>query len=70
MHCNRRKNNPIFFYTTVGTIVFLHSLGRKQPLAIPRFQALECPLSMKADVQPGTTEIGLPNGCFAPGTGH
>ena len=24
---------------------------------------------MKAGVQPGAAEIGLPNGCFTPGTG-
>ena len=40
--------------------------GRKLPLKITRINRIERPLLMKADVQPGTAEIGLPDGRFTP----
>jgi len=44
--------------------------GRKLPVVSVNFQQSECPLLVKADVQPGAAEIGLPNDRFTPGTGH
>jgi hypothetical protein len=40
--------------------------GRKQPLKQTGFDEIECPLRVKAGVPPATSEIGSPNGRFAP----
>ncbi len=44
------------------------ALGRKRPLKTVDFEHSERPLSGKADIQPETSEIGLPNDRYAPQT--
>jgi len=49
---------------------FSHSLGRKLPFNIAVISLIECPVSVKADIQPGACEIGSMNDRFTPGSGR
>jgi hypothetical protein len=48
----------------------LAAFGRKQPFKMAVFSLIECPVSVKADIQELALEISARNDRFTPESGH
>jgi len=48
----------------------ISAIGRTLPVKIAVFDLIECPASVKADIQELAPELSARNDRFAPGSGH